>query len=148
MNVLSSASAFNPGSDLWILPDVSSSNWTAKVDWYLNFQIIRSDRHPRPEQQNFITHIQNETELEIFTQPATHNSPLMISSEHFFPNKWVVVVRNSENFGFWVRQSSNIWENLKHPTLRIFLPTGQSASSFHNEWLSLHTFEDFTLVLD
>lgn len=148
MNVLSSASAFNPGSDLWILPDFSCSRWTRRIDWHLNFQIIRACRRPSPEPREFITLIQKETELEVFNPVQLPNAPLLISSVSFFPNRWVVVIPNADFFEAWVRQSSDIWEALKHPTLRIFLPTGQSSSSFHNEWSNRHATEDFTLVLD
>lgn len=148
MNVLSLASAFNPGSDLWIVPDFQSCRWTRKIDWYLNFQIIKNQRHLSPETRNFTKLIQREAGLESYEQSLPKNAPLMITSEAFFPNKWVVLVPTSPNFGAWVREVSGIWENLKHPTLRVFLPTGQNAGSFHKEWQKHHSFEDFTLVLD
>lgn len=148
MNVLSLASAYNPGSDLWIVPDFPSSRWTAKLDWYLNFQIVRSTRHTSPELRNFLLYVENETGLEHMQPQILKTSPLMITSEAFLPNKWVVVVPTDDNFTHWVRQVSAIWENLKHPSLRIFLPTGQNAGSFHKEWQNHHIFEDFTLVLD
>lgn len=148
MNVLSLASAFNPGSDLWIVPDTAHCRWTQKIDWYLNFQIIKSQRHLSPETRNFTKLIQKEAGLESYDHRALRNAPLMMTSESFFPNKWVIVVPLAVNFSTWVREVSNIWENLKHPSLRIFLPTGQNAGSFHQEWQNHHSFEDFTLVLD
>ncbi|WP_413288515.1 hypothetical protein [Bdellovibrio sp. HCB337] len=148
MNVLSLANAFNPGSDLWIVPDLQSCRWTQKLDWYLNFQIIKNQRHLSPDTRNFTKLIQRETGLETYELSVPKEAPLMITSEAFFPNKWVVVVPTSPNFGLWVREASAIWENLKHPSLRIFLPTGQNAGSFQKEWQKHHSFEDFTLVLD
>lgn len=148
MNVLSLASAFNPGSDLWILPEFPNSRWTAKIDWYLNFQIVRAARHLSPELRNFTLYVQKETGLETYQPPVLKTAPLMINSEAFFPNKWVVVVPAADNFSHWVRQVSDIWKNLKNPSLRIFLPTGQNAGSLHTEWQNHHTFEDLTLVLD
>lgn len=148
MNVLSSASAFNPGSDLWIVPDTKSCRWTQKLDWYLNFQIIRQQRHLSPEIRNFTKHIQSETGLDTYEISMPPAPPLMVPSESFFPNKWVVILPMTPQFSMWVREVSNIWENLKHPSLRIFLPTGQNAGSFHKEWQKHHSSEDFTLVLD
>lgn len=148
MNILSSASAFNPGSDLWIVPDSANCHWTQKLDWYLNFQIIKGQRHLSPEIRIFTKLIQKETGLESYEQSLPKGAPLMVTSEAFFPNKWVVVVPMAENFSLWVRQISGIWENLKHPSLRIFLPTGQNAGSFNKEWQAHHAFEDFTVVLD
>ncbi len=148
MNVLSLASAFNPGSDLWIVPDSNNCRWTHKLDWYLNFQIIKNQRHLSPETRNFTKLIQKDTGLEVYEHTIPKNTPLMITSEPFFPNKWVVVVPMAASFSTWVHEASNIWENLKHPSLRVFLPTGQNAGSFNKEWQNHHSFEDFTLVLD
>jgi hypothetical protein len=148
MNVLSLASAFNPGSDLWIVPDFTGSRWAAKIDWYLNFQIASAQRHLSPELRNFTVYVQKETGLDTYQPHLPKTAPLMITSENFFPNKWVVVIPTANDFGHWVRQISDVWENLKHPSLRVFLPTGQNAGSFHKEWQNHHTFEDFTLVLD
>lgn len=148
MNVLSLASAFNPGSDLWIVSDTANCHWTQKLDWYLNFQIVKSQRHLSPEIRNFTKYIQKESGLETYEVSVPKDAPLMITSEAFFPNKWVVVVPMTASFEVWVREVSNIWENLKHPSLRVFLPTGQNAGSFNKEWQKHHSFEDFTVVLD
>jgi len=148
MNVLSSANAYNPGSDLWIVPDASHCRWTPQLDWYLNFQMIKNQRHLSPEIRNFTRLVQRETGLEPCEISLPEEAPLMISSESFFPNKWVVMVPLAAPFPLWVQEVSKIWENLKHPSLRLFLPTGQSAGSFHGEWQKHHSFEDFTLVLD
>lgn len=148
MNVLSSASAFNPGSDLWIVPDFASCHWAQKLDWYLNFQIVKSQRHLSPEIRNFTKLIQRDSGLEPYELSMPKDAPLMVTSDAFFPNKFVVVVPMTANFKIWVKEVSNIWENLKHPSLRIFLPTGQNAGSFNKEWQSHHSFEDFTVVLD
>jgi len=148
MNVLSSASALNPGSDLWIVPDSPNCHWVQKLDWYLNFQIIKSQRHLSPEVRNFTKLIQREAGLETYEHNIPKDAPLMVTSESFFPNKWVVVLPMSASFGIWIKEVSNIWENLKQPTLRVFLPTGQNAGSFNKEWQKLHSFEDFTVVLD
>jgi hypothetical protein len=147
MNVLSLASAFNPGSDLWIIPDFAGSRWTTKIDWYLNFQLVRSTRRPQPETRNFTLYVEKEAGLDHILINAPASAPLMITSKDFFPNKWVVMLPAAD-FNRWVKEVSDIWENLKNPSLRIFLPTGQNAGSFHKEWQKFHAFEDFTLVLD
>ncbi|MGZ3804924.1 MAG: hypothetical protein ACXVB4_11980 [Pseudobdellovibrionaceae bacterium] len=148
MNVLSLASAFNPGSELWIVPDANNCRWTQKIDWYLNFQIIKSQRRLSPETSHFTKLIQKDTGLETYEPILMKNAPLLMTSEAYFPNKWVVMVSFLGSFPNWVREVSSIWENLKHPSLRVFLPTGQNAGSFHKEWQIHHSFEDFTLVLD
>lgn len=148
MNILSQASALNPGSDLWIVPEFSKSNWTQKLDWYMNFQMIRSTRHSSAELRNYIVYVQRETGLTPIEPATTTSAPLMIVTEVYLPNKWVVMLPLSKDFDSWVRKVTEIWENLKNPSLRIFLPTGQNASSFEKAWLLQHSFQDFTVVLD
>ena len=148
MNILSQASALNPGSDLWIVPDFPNSKWTQKLDWYLNFQMIRSTRHLTPELRNYTLFVQRETGLPSFESKTADWQPLMITSEAFLPNKWVVLVPGAEDFNSWVKEVSKIWANLQKPNLRIFLPTGQSASSIEKAWSKQHSFQDFTVVLD
>ncbi|MBC7371156.1 MAG: hypothetical protein H7326_06305, partial [Bdellovibrionaceae bacterium] len=98
MNILSQASALNPGSDLWIVPDFSNSKWTQKLDWYLNFQMIKASRHLAPELRNYTLYVQRETGLPSFDPSAAAPQALMITSEVYLPNKWVVMVPASENF--------------------------------------------------
>lgn len=148
MQVLSKEAAYSEGAELWIVPDFDSSRWTPQLDWYLNFQILRNHRHVPPEVQNFTLYIQNQTGLESFQKPMPKEAPLMLNSAQFFPNKWVVVIPVGNDFKKWVRAGSDVWENLKSPSLRFFLPTGQSARSFEEEWKNHHTFEDFTVVID
>lgn len=140
--------AVSAGADLWIVPDAESSRWTPRLDWYLNFQILRNSRHVSREVTNFTLFVQKETGLDRIATPAIKNAPLMINSQAFFPNKWVVMVPVANDFRAWVASLSKVWDDLKHPTLRVFLPTGQSTGSFFEAWKDHHTFEDFTVVPD
>ncbi len=148
ISTLSLASALNPGSDLWITPHIKSSKWTANLDWYLNFQISRSMRHERAELSSYTQEVLVETEMEKVQIDGGATSPLMIASHKHLPNKWVVIIHWQQDLGTWVEQAFQIWSRLQKPSLRFFLPPGQSAGSFQREWKALHEFEDFTVVLD
>lgn len=147
-SVLSQASALNPGSDLWIVPDLPKSQWTAKLDWYLNFQICKSSRHKAPELPEFISEVLAETELEKPQTPTDEMAPLLIASQTLLPNKWVVVLPWNGDMTAWIQKSFEIWQNLKQPSLRIFLPPGQNAGNLQRAWQSEHGLQDFTVVLD
>lgn len=146
--VLSQASALNPGSDLWIVPDLTKSQWTAKLDWYLNFQICKSSRHKTPVLPEFVNEVLTETELEKPQINSDQDAPLMIASQALLPNKWVIVVSWNDDITAWSLKTYEIWQKLKQPSLRIFLPPGQNAGNFESGWRSHHSLQDFTVVLD
>ncbi len=147
-SVLSQASALNPGADLWIVTDIDRSRWTAKLDWYLNFQLCKASRHKSAHLQPFVSAVLQETELGIPDVRLKPNAPLMISSENLLPNKWVVVIPWNEDMDQWAKAISNIWVNLKEPSLRVFLPPGQSAGRLQQEWQNKPSTQEITVVLD
>jgi hypothetical protein len=148
LSVLSQASALNQGAQLWALPNISNSRWAVKIDWYLNFQICRAQRHISRELPEFVDHVITETGLDKPILKYDDNSTLLISSEHLLPNKWVALVPLHANYGRWVQQVSETWSSLQKPSLRVFLPAGQSAGDFNELWQTHQKFEDFTIVLD
>lgn len=147
-NVISQASAFNPGSDLWIVPDLEKSQWTARLDWYLNFQICKASRHSAPALPEYLKDVLAETGLRKKTFAATPVAPLMISSKELLPNKWVVVLPWEGDINPWTKHVVEIWKNLKMPSLRIFLPPGQNSGTFQGAWQAHHSSQEFTVVLD
>lgn len=148
ISVLAQANALNPGSDLWIIPDTANSAWNAKLDWYLNFQISKSVRHEPLKAPEFIQGVLQETGLETPSLSVPATAPLMIASQGLLPNKWVVILKWENNPETWVQSCFQVWSQLQEPSLRIFLPPGQSTGTFLREWKNHHRFEDFTVVLD
>jgi hypothetical protein len=148
VNVLSQAGAFNPGSDLWVVPQLGKSQWTSKLDWYLNFQLCKSSRHNSASVPGFLNDVIKETELTKFYRPVAAAAPMMIASETLLPNKWVVVVPWNDNVSTWTESIFRVWSGLQQPTLRVFLPPGQSTGNFQQAWVKHHSNQDFTVVLD
>jgi len=149
ISVLSPANAYNPGSELWIFPELQKSQWTQRVDWYLNFQILKNSQRETLSIAEEVQAILKEAELHehsIVTSPTDSN--LMISSQQQLPNQWVVVVPGSEKLRMWMADIHAVWENLKKPTLRVFLPMNLSANAFVESWSLISESEDVTLVLD
>jgi hypothetical protein len=73
----------------------------------------------------------------------------MISSSELLPNKWVILLSlNDFKESAWIQEAHNIWVGLERPSLRIFLPTGQSTGQFQIEWQKHSDFQEFTVVLD
>lgn len=147
-NVLSLANAYNPGSDLWIFPELENSDWAQKVDWYINFQIIKNSQRKALPLSDEIQSVLSNTGLDLKKIVSVRPQSLMISTSTWLPNKWLVVVDGSDQLANWTQSVFQTWNRLKKPTLRVFLPTGQNASSFLDHWRELSSFQDMTLVLD
>ncbi len=149
VTVLSQASAFNPGSDLWIVADLESSQWSSKLDWYLNFQIIKSHRRQGAELSENLQELLLQTGLASET-PAYTGFPnnLMISSQMQLPNKWVVIIPWNQDLVSWSAEIEKVWNQLSQPSLRVFLPPGFSMANLDKAWPNNSSVQDFTVVLD
>lgn len=146
--LLSYASAFNPGQDLWIVPDTAGSRWTLRLDWYLNFQITKTFRHsPRtlpPEMLSLL----REIDWNPGHPHASAKAPLLVSSESRLPARWVTVVPDSNEVDDWSGRAVAVWQGLGRPSLKIFLPTGLQAGAFTESWKRHTATADFALVPD
>ncbi len=148
ITTLSQASALNPGAELWVTADLPKSKWTAKIDWYLNFQIVKASRHQPPPISDFLVKIIEKTNLEVPKLAPLTSSSLLIHSQSFFPNKWVAVVPYNDNLKEWMTRIFKVCEQLQNPTLRIFLPAGQQTATVTEELVSTEDEKEITLVLD
>lgn len=126
--------ALLPGAELWVVPDLNQSTWTQKIDWYLNFQILRSTQHrvaePPPEMKSVI----GDWELDPPKIELHKTSPLMIASAQLLPNHAVVVIPMSEQNQNWPESVHSVWAKLDKPSLRVFLPKSVTASNFVKAW--------------
>lgn len=146
--LLSHASAFNPGYDLWVVPDSAGSRWTLRLDWYLNFQITRARRHRPAVVPAEIDGILRDIEWRPETPAVSPQAPLLLSGDGLIPARWVAVVPDSGDLAGWTARIEALWRNLQQPALKVFLPTGVQASAFSAEWKRKVDREDYSLVLD
>lgn len=148
VQLLSLASAFNPGHDLWVVPDAASSRWTLRLDWYLNFQITRASRHPSPKLAAEVDGLLREIEWRPETPAPPEPATLLVACENLLPARWVAVVPNPGDLAGWTQRIQDAWRDLRQPTLKVFLPTGLQAGPFSEEWRRRSDQEDYSLVLD
>ncbi len=148
ITTLSQASALNPGAELWAMADLPNSKWTAKIDWYLNFQIVKASRHERPPLSEFLVKIVEKTGVKIPQLEPISAAPLLIHSQPLLPNKWVAVVPYTDNFKEWMKSVSQVWQQLQNPSLRIFLPAGQLSNAVPGNLISEKDSKEITVVLD
>lgn len=147
--LLSQASAFNPGCDLWITADPGASRWALKIDWCLNFQILRGLRHTPVRAAESLVKTVKLTELDWIEIPAESGEPLLVAGGPNLPARWVACLpyENSDLPG-WVTRIEKLWSGLGRPSLKVFLPTGLAAGTFTETWRRLGGNAEISLVLD
>jgi hypothetical protein len=148
MTVLTHASSTNSGADLWVLPDIKKSRQFATMDWYLNFQMTRATGRTVQELPAELSNILQKCELPKKDFHYKANDRLLIGSSALLPNRWVLQLSFKDDLSNWCSQISEIWTQLRKPSFRVFLPTGLSAGDFQTTWKQIHSFDDFSIVVD
>jgi hypothetical protein len=130
MNTLSQSTALLSGSDLWVLPQYEESSWTGKIDWILNFIILKNIRHQRskilPQMREFIQETQFPAS-EIKSDSYNSNM-LLVVSEKLVPNRWVIHCPMLADSGdkneakLWIKQILSAAKSLHAPSVRVFIP--------------------------
>lgn len=143
------AKAFGPGADLWILPDSKSSPMAKKIDWYLNFQIARSELHVvrpiSPELKKVIV----ENDLGLPDVENRTNPPLLVAADTHFPTSKIIELKVQASLQGWVEQIQSLWLKLRKPRLRVFLPNDLTPEDFQKLWgtkFETQLSEELTLV--
>lgn len=146
--LLSHASALNPGNNLWFIPDRSHSQWTGKLDWYLNLIISRNESSSPQPILDPLNKILTATELPMSRSPIKNNAPIMYSSGRLLPNKWVILLPYTEDLNVWAQNLNQIWTGLEHVPFRVFLPKTVQSNQFQEIWEKYSDFTDYSCVLD
>ena len=146
--LLSQASSFNSGADMWVVPERKNSSLVSKLDWYLNFQLAKTTQHQPLALPARVHEILDQCELKDYDFTSNEQDCLMIVSQNLVPAHWVVVIKDSENFETWVNTIFEKWRGLSYPSLRVFLPRGQDASQFEKLWKAAGGTEQLSLVVD
>jgi hypothetical protein len=142
------ASAFSSGADLWVAPERKNSRLTQRLDWYLNFQISKSAKHESPPLPPKIEELLLKCELPQLDFKESDRDGLLIPSAQLLPNRWVLVLRGSDQFESWVQNIFLNWMQLSNPSLRVFLPTGKSEDDFQKAWKKISDDQEISLVRD
>jgi len=136
------------GSQLWVIPDKSSSQWAQTLDWYLNFQISKANTFIRSEMADGLQEIIREEEVETIEIPSQEGKPLLIASPKHLPNLMTVVLSFDETHKQdWLTAIKKAWLELGKPSLRVFLPRNLSEAAF-TEFSKNNLSGEITFVLD
>ena len=142
--------SLTPGCDLWIVSEAARSKWARKIDWYLNFQILRASLHESKTISPDLQGVMDKWDFEAPDVGAGPEAPLMIASYRLLPNKQTVVVEHGEtqDHELWVQTCHRVWKQLGTPKIRIFLPDSVPANSFVRAWPKEDHGADVEIVTD
>lgn len=146
--VLSINQAYNPGAELWVVPDFEHSQIASKLDWYNSFLAGKMTRKEFKQMDSHLVEILNETELPKFVYESKSDDIILIPTQSKFPNRWTAFVPYDNNLAVWCKKTYKLYLDLKNPTLRIFLPTNLSLSEFTEAWRSISSSQDLSIVLE
>jgi hypothetical protein len=123
-----------PGADLWVVTDLDESEWSQKIDWYLNFQLVRSSIHKVPDQSSELQDVIKKWEFDPPDVEISKQSPLMVASSDLLPNHSTVLIPLGGDVKAWAKRVFDLWKKLDEPSLRVFLPKNIDAKSFGSAW--------------
>jgi hypothetical protein len=141
--------AFASGADLWIVPERKKSRQVQHLDWYLGFQIAKSVQHQPATLSDKVTSILDACALKNydFAGPSGEElDALLILSSRTLPNRWVMVLKGSDNLEGWATEAIRKWKKMNSPTLRVFLPEGCKQSEMQKLWKRLGGPESAQLI--
>lgn len=143
VNVLAPTQAFTAGSDLWVTGEPEQSLWAQRIDWVLNFQILRASRHEKKPVSSEVREFAEKTGLRIPGSPSTAHAPLLVPADLNLPCRWVLSPAdwNLENL-------FSVWQQLGEPSLRVFLPKSEDSDEFTRKWSQMTDNRDFQLVVE
>ncbi len=151
LNNLNTANAFNPGSELWVIPELEASPISRKIDWYLNFQIHQYLNHKKAELSDRVKEILQACELKNLNLMETRNSKklgILISSSNLLPNRWTYYIEGSKAIVGWLDQINDVWQGLGKPSIRIVAPSDYSFSEFKDKLDSQKFDGNVSVVID
>lgn len=146
--VLSTASAFSSGHDLWVVSDRTHSRWALRLDWYLNFQMLQGERRKSHQLAEPVKALLEESGLPQPRTSITESAPLLISADGRLPARWVLFLPMDGASDEWVNRLASVWTKLQKPSMRVFLPTGVDGLPFTEEWKKHSSLENCALILD
>lgn len=146
IQTISTTNCFTPGADLWIAPDHPNSLFTKKLDWYLNFQLIKSSQKSSPKLSPTLCEILKSESLPEPQVNLEAYPPLLIPTSGRLPAQFVVFIPNQGDFKLWLSKALLAWKQLNQLPTRVFLPPGLSLEQCQLEWKQVDC-ENITLVL-
>jgi hypothetical protein len=142
---MTSHQSFQSGAELWITPHPTQSSWTAKIDWLINFQILKAKQLKPQMMSPELKQIQQLCQIHAPEQQPTPERFLFPVGDHL-PTQWLAVMPYTETEQNFLAETLSILKSFQAKTVRIFLPKSikldlakkffeQKKSSVEIQWI-------------
>lgn len=143
-SVVQAAQAFLPGHDLWFIPEELPKAFQSSLDWYLNFQLSKSQRLEKAKRSPELEKILAATGQN-FPPQSSDSAPVVIPSSHLLPCRWVAM-SSLKHLESWTASAQQLWASLGKPKVKIFLPEGHDAQVLMKVWNAIDPVQDYVVV--
>lgn len=124
--------ALSTAADLWVVSDIQKSRWTQEIDYYINFQITRAQNRTRqamdPQLQKIMTKESVEGSIDAVAGPL-----MIVPHSNNLPAKCILYLNATDD---WFEKANDVWNNLKRPSVKLFLPASFAHKSIRGDWAS------------
>lgn len=140
--------AFNPGADIWILPEKKTSLWACALDWHINFLISKIQSKKEKEIPLPIQNTLSFEEMEMDTHPQYINDKVLLSTHEYLPNLATIILKDKLSIEKWTDSILILAQDLKSRSIRIFLPKSYREEDFLKSALTKIEDLDISYVED
>lgn len=120
--------------DLWVLPGPSKSQWFARIDWYLNWQMCKGLAFEKSRPSVELFRVLDEAGAQYTAHPSDPQWPLMVISQGRIPCAKCVVLEHPSALKDWLRTIKALVQRLDLHSVRVYLPTGTSVADAAKIW--------------
>jgi hypothetical protein len=120
--------------DLWVIPPSAHSQWFARIDWYLNWQMSKGLAYQRRKPSVELLRVLEDAGTAFQLHCAADTSPLLVASSGMVGSERCVVIEYGGELGEWLESVHQVCDNLKCKRTRVFLPRGITAAQAQTLW--------------
>lgn len=128
---------------LWVIPPPGKSAWFAKIDWYLNWQMIRGLAHESQRPSTELLRLAREHGLPEPILSSTTRTPLMIAARGRLGTDQCVVLEMSDSVADWLKLVHDLTVKLGSAKTRVYLPSGTSRAKAQELWKNITAKDKF-----
>ena len=125
--------------DLWVLPPPSESQWFARIDWYLNWQLCKGLAFEKAKPSVELFRVLEEGDLHFEPHPSNPDWPLMVISQGRIPCTKCMVIAQTGGLKAWLMAVLGNAQKLNVQKMRIFLPKGSEKDEAEALWRTMNS---------
>jgi hypothetical protein len=127
--------------DLWVIPTAEHSQWFAKLDWYLNWQMTKGLSYQRQKPSLELLRVMEMSDIAFGAHPEFGNTPLMVAANGRLETDRCVVIDYADDIKAWLGKAADVTKNLQAAKVRVYLPKGAAQSAARDHWKKLSDIE-------